>query len=456
VDKLGDAAANSITLSAGGNFIPIPFSAASGDPTVAAALQAFYAQLLNVDPAGLASLTAAVGRVDVAVLNGIGIQATTIGNHDSDFGFTILADAIDMTTSGGFATSIGALFPYLSANLDFSGDPALRGLYTDTLRDAVSYVTAAADLAASTTVTADQQIAPWTTIQEGGQTIGVLAVTTQLEAQLTSLGGTKVKDPAGDGGVDNLDEVAGILQPLIDQMTAQGINKIVLLSQLQQYTNELQLVAKLSGVEVIVAGGSHAIFADGTEALRRGNTTDQGYPQFVTGADGNPVAVVSTGNEYSYVGLLVMTFDQTGVIVPGSVNPAVSGAYAITDKTVAALWSDEDPYAGGHARRRGAPAPYPRGRGDQQQGRHRLRRNQGLPGRPPRRGAHGGNQTRLPVRRRQSLAGAPGGRRSNRVLQERRRHPRRDRRPVDRHQLGGNPAAGQPHRWQAGRRHQPA
>jgi 2',3'-cyclic-nucleotide 2'-phosphodiesterase (5'-nucleotidase family) len=350
VDRLEDAEANSITLSAGDNFIPGPFSAASGDPAVRTALQGFYTWLLQADPSTLTGLREAVGRMDVAVLNGIGVQASAIGNHDLDFGTTIFADAVDMTASGGLAASVGAMFPYLSANLDFSGDPALRSLYTATLRNAASYATTATDLAGPAALAAeaaDQQIAPWTTIQEGGQTIGVLAVTTQLEAQLTSIGGVTVRDPAGDGGIDNMDELAGILQPLINQMTAQGINKVVLLSHLQQYTNELQLAAKLSGVDVIVAGGSHAIFADGTDRLRIGDAAEQGYPQFITAADGSPVAVVSTGNEYSYVGRLVATFDENGVIQRNSVSPAVSGAYATTDENVMALWGSADPYAEG-------------------------------------------------------------------------------------------------------------
>jgi 2',3'-cyclic-nucleotide 2'-phosphodiesterase (5'-nucleotidase family) len=349
VDKLEDEATNSITLSAGDNLIPGPFSAASGDPSLTAALQEFYAWLLDGE-VDLSALTTAVGRVDIAVLNGIGVQASAIGNHDLDFGTTVFSDAIATRASGGLPAAIGALFPYLSASLDLAGDPALAALFTDALRDASSYAPTAAQLGDATALAgqaADDQIAPWTTIVEGGETIGILGVTTQLEAQLTSLGSVTVKDPAGDGGVDNMDELTAILQPLINQMTASGINKIVLLSHLQQYWNELLLAAKLSGVDVIVAGGSHAIFADSTDALRPGDAASETYPQIVTGADGNPTAIVSTSGEYSYVGRLVVTFNADGVIIPSSINDATSGAYVTTDETVATLWGDEDAYAAG-------------------------------------------------------------------------------------------------------------
>jgi tRNA-dihydrouridine synthase len=182
----------------------------------------------------------------------------------------------------------------------------------------LAYATVAADLASNQTVAneaADAQIAPWTTIVEGGQVIGVLGLTTQVLASISTINGVQVLDPNGDGGVDNMAELAAILQPYVDQMAAQGINKIVLLSHLQQFNNELNLAPLLRGVDVIISAGSHAIFADGTDALRQGDTASAGYPVYRTGADGRPVAIVSTSGEYSYVGRLVVTFDSNGVLI---------------------------------------------------------------------------------------------------------------------------------------------
>jgi 2',3'-cyclic-nucleotide 2'-phosphodiesterase (5'-nucleotidase family) len=204
---------------------------------------------------------------------------------------------------------------------------------------------------------ADAQIAPWTTIVEGGQTIGILGLTTQVLASISSPGLTRVLDPNGDGGTDNMAELAAILQPYLDQMAAQGINKIVLLSHLQQYQNELALAPLLRGVDVIISAGSHAVFADGTDALRSGDVAREAYPVFRTGADGNPVAITSTSGEYSYVGRLVVDFDANGVLITdpdgsgplqtGGINPVVSGAYATTDETVAQLWGTDNAYADG-------------------------------------------------------------------------------------------------------------
>lgn len=373
VDRLEHEVANSITLSAGDNFIPGPFLSASGDRSIREPLQDFYRWQLGDPALNLSGLREAAGRVDVAIMNGIGVQASVLGNHEFDLGTSVLADAIDMAAAGSATpasarvSSIGAQFPYLSANLDFTGtdplglagprtgDPALRGLFTGTLRDASTYATTPADLSGNQAVAneaLDAQIAPWTTINEGGETIGVLGVTTQILARIASPGATAVLDPNGDGGVDNVAELAAILQPYIDQMAAIGINKIILLSHLQQNALEQALAPLLRGVDIIIAGGSHAIFADATDTLRAGDTAAATYPITLSGADGNPVMVVSTAGEYSYVGRLVVTFDAQGVLIAdpdgagplgrGGVDPAVSGAYATTDAVVQQVWGTTD------------------------------------------------------------------------------------------------------------------
>lgn len=373
VDRLEDLEANSITLSGGDNFIPGPFAAAGTDNSVVPVLRAYWEQALGLASGSLTGLhgntlataTSPFFATDIAILNAIGIQASTLGNHDFDLGTNPLNAAVDFIagTSGtttGRITNIGAQFPYLAANLDFSSDTNIRGIVTSTLREASTYATKAADLASNQTVAneaADAQIAPWTTIVEGGQTIGILGLTTQVLASISSPGLTRVLDPSGDGGVDNMAELAAILQPYLDQMAAQGINKIVLLSHLQQYQNELALAPLLRGVDVIISAGSHAVFADSTDALRSGDTAREAYPVFRNGADGNPIAIVSTSGEYSYVGRLVVDFDANGVLITdpdgsgplltGGVNPVVSGAYATTDATVAQLWTSGDPYADG-------------------------------------------------------------------------------------------------------------
>jgi 2',3'-cyclic-nucleotide 2'-phosphodiesterase (5'-nucleotidase family)/DNA-binding beta-propeller fold protein YncE len=345
VDALEGSYANSITLSSGDNYIPGPFLAAGTDAGVRAALQAYYEQLFGLAPGALSGLREAPARMDIAILNAIGVEASVFGNHEFDLGTNIVADAIDVIagsgTGTGRITSIGALFPYLSANLDFAGDAALRTLVTQTLREASSYATTAADLANDNAIgseAADAQISPWTTIVENGETIGILGATTQILRSISSPGGVEI---IGDD-VNDMPALAAILQPYVDQMAAQGIDKIILLSHLQQNALELELATLLRGVDVIIAGGSHQVWADETDALRPGDEAGNDYPVFRTGADGNSVAVVNTGSEYSYVGRLVVTFDEDGNIIPDSVDPAISGAYVTTDEGVDAVAGNAD------------------------------------------------------------------------------------------------------------------
>jgi predicted extracellular nuclease/2',3'-cyclic-nucleotide 2'-phosphodiesterase (5'-nucleotidase family) len=350
VDALEEQVPNSITLSSGDNYLPGPFIAAQTDASVSPALREFTAALLGVSVESLAGLSTAPARFDIAILNAIGVQASVFGNHEFDFGPEVIAAAIDVTASGGSLTALGAQFPYLSANLGFGADPSLAPLFTEALRDAASFATTAADLTtpqALAAEAADAQIAPWTVIEENGERIGIVGVTTQTLASISSPGRVSVLDPAGDGGANNTAELAGILQPRVDALAAQGIDKVILLSHLQQYQLELELAGRLSGVDVVIAGGSDAIFADATDALRPGDTAQEGYPVFRTGADGAPVAVVNTGREYGYVGRLVLTFDAEGRVIEDSVDPVVSGAYVTTDEAVDALWAGADPFAAG-------------------------------------------------------------------------------------------------------------
>lgn len=357
VDFLEDQAPNSITLSSGDNFIPGPFTAAGTDPSVRDELAAFYEQALGLAPGSLTGIRAGTlpfNALDVAILNAIGVEASAIGNHEFDLGPNPFAGAFDFTATLpslpaqptlGAITNIGAQFPYLSANLNAAGEPALNPLFEAALRPALSYATTAGDLASGANIRAEatgREWSPWTTITEGGQTIGVLGATTQILSAISSVGG--VTNTAGNQ--DDMAALAAVLQPFVDQMTAQGINKIVLLSHLQQNALEQRLATLLAGVDVIVAGGSHQLFANPGDPLEPGTTPGNPYPLVREGADGAPVLVVNTGANYTNVGRLTVTFDANGVIdlaaLPGTVAARATGSYETTDAGVDRLLGDGD------------------------------------------------------------------------------------------------------------------
>ena len=135
--------------------------------------------------------------------------------------------------------------------------------------------------------------------------------------------------------------LAAILQPTIDQLIADGINKVVVVSHLQQIALEKELIAQLSGVDVVIAGGSDTLQADDTDVLRNGDTADEGYPFETTNKDGDAAVIVSTDGEYSYVGRLVVDFDAQGKVILDSIDENVSGAYATNEAGLNAVYGDD-------------------------------------------------------------------------------------------------------------------
>ncbi|MCF2971471.1 bifunctional metallophosphatase/5'-nucleotidase [Synechococcus sp. Nb3U1] len=295
---------NTVVLSSGDNYIPSPFYNASTDPS----LDSRY----NRTP----------GKADIEILNAIGFEASAFGNHEFDQGTRQIRDLIRPDSGRGYA---GARFPYLSANLSFSGTGELSS----------SDLTANGQEASSIR----GKIAKTAVITVGGERIGLVGATTTRLAGISSPG----PEVTIEGSFDETDQVnAFVLQPFVDELTAQGINKIFLLAHLQQLQNEVNLASQLRNVDVIIAGGSHRVLAKPQDRLRTDlpdrRTGD--YPILRISPSGQPVAVVNAASNYRYVGRLVVSFDANGVI--SAVDP-LSGAYATDDQGVAAVGGTPNP-----------------------------------------------------------------------------------------------------------------
>ncbi|MBR0680987.1 bifunctional metallophosphatase/5'-nucleotidase [Roseomonas eburnea] len=306
VDAFDDDYANTLILSGGDNYIPGPFLAAGTDASVAAT------HSRGNNP----------GAADIEIHNRIGVEASTVGNHEFDLGTNAFADAV-----------ADAAFPYLTSNLDFSGDGALSGRYTDTT--ATAGLENAAGLAG--------RIVPSAVVEKGDELIGLVGVTTQILEAISSTGGVEVEGFAGDGSETNdMALLAAQLQPVIDDLIAQGVNKIVLMAHLQQIDFEQQLAPLLSGVDIILAAGSNTRLGDADDEAVEfpGHAADfaDTYPILTNGADGGTTLIVNTDNEYTYLGRLVVEFDAEGRIITDSLDPAINGAYAATTENVAEAW----------------------------------------------------------------------------------------------------------------------
>jgi 5'-nucleotidase / UDP-sugar diphosphatase len=286
---------NTLVVSSGDNWIPGPEYNVAEDETLVGVLG-----------------TAGAGRAHVAWLNALGVQASAFGNHEFDSGTGAVAGLIGPGTEEG-DTWTGAAFPYLSTNLDFLTDEALAPLVGN---DGVP----SSDLAGN--------IAAYTTVGVGGETIGVVGATTPRLGSISSIGGITMQPE----NPDDLDALAALIQSDVDALAAQGINKIILLAHMQEIVIEQALAPKLTGVDIIVAGGSNTILADANDRLRDGDTAEGTYPLPLTGADGSPVLIVNVDGDYNYLGRLVVSFDSAGVILPSSLDDTVNGAYATDEQ----------------------------------------------------------------------------------------------------------------------------
>ncbi|NER82400.1 MAG: alkaline phosphatase, partial [Leptolyngbya sp. SIO1D8] len=265
-----------------------------------------------------------VGRADILIQNELGFQAIALGNHEFDLGTEFLAGLIAGDAATGFE---GTAFPYLSSNLDFSTDANFAGLVVDDAQ-----------------APQPNSLAASTIIDVNGEKIGVVGATTPTITSIASPDGVTVL-PADFDGVPTdaqLDALAAEIQTDVDALLTANpdINKVVVLAHMQQIAIEQALAERLSNVDIIVAGGSNTRLFDSNDRPRAGDTAQGDYPTFITGADGNPVAVVNTDGNYRYVGRLVIDFDENGVIIPDSYDADVSGAYATDEQGVADLGAE--------------------------------------------------------------------------------------------------------------------
>ena len=324
VDGFDNTYANTLILAGGDNFIPGPFLNGGTDLSVRDELNAVTGSTISM----AASTNHPIGAVDIAIHNLIGVEASTIGNHEFDLGPRIFRDSF--TPASGW---VGAQFPYMSANLDFSADADLNPRFTNT--------TAAAGLEEASAQKG--KIVPSAVVTKNGEKIGLVAATTQIVEKISSTGGVEVKGFNGDGSeIDNMALLASQLQPVIDDLISQGVNKVILMAHLQQIGNEKALAPLLRGVDIILAGGSNTRLGDSNDQAVAfpGHAPDfaDTYPLVTQGADGGTTVIVNTDNEYTYLGRLVVDFDAQGRIIPGTIDPLVSGAYAATAANVAKAW----------------------------------------------------------------------------------------------------------------------
>ncbi len=211
------------------------------------------------------------GEADAALMNEVCFDIMALGNHEFDGGDQGLADFLgDLADSGTCGTT-----SVLAANVvPAAGTP----------------------LNPSGEVLFDKS----KVINYGDQRVGYVGIDIANKTKNSS-------SPLET--TEFLDEVE-TAQAEIDALTAEGVDKIVLVTHIQ-LANDLELASMVSGVDVIVGGDSHSLLGNFTPL---GLNTNGRYPVKTADADGNPVCIVQAW-QYSYiVGELSVNFDDEGVV----------------------------------------------------------------------------------------------------------------------------------------------
>ncbi|WP_172296662.1 bifunctional UDP-sugar hydrolase/5'-nucleotidase [Pseudoruegeria sp. HB172150] len=198
------------------------------------------------------------GKAAAEMMNKMGYDAMTVGNHEFDDGPEVLR---------GFTEAVE--FPILMSNADISGEPLL----TDAIQKSI-------------------------VIEKDGEKIGLIGLTPQNTDELSSPGPNVIfTDPA--------DAVAAE----VEKLQADGINKIVVLSH-SGLPVDMHVAEAVPDVDIIVGGHDNSLLSNTIEGAKGP------YPVMV----GN-TAIVQAYAYGKFLGELNVTFDDDGNIVEAMGEP---------------------------------------------------------------------------------------------------------------------------------------
>ncbi|MEL6404720.1 MAG: 5'-nucleotidase C-terminal domain-containing protein [Chloroflexota bacterium] len=230
----------------------------------------------------------AFGR-NADLMNELAYDAMTLGNHEFNGG------------NAGLLNFLGEVdFPLVAANIDFSAAPLLM-----------------------------DSIPPYVTLERGETTIGIIGLANEEASVLSS------PDPS----LVFLDDEALVTQEAVDELTAQGVDIIILLAHRDANDNVI-LGSTVSGVDIIVGGSDNALLSNTAE------DADFAYPIETQDADGNTVLVVQTPENNLYFGFLDVSFDADGLITVWSGDTTLLDETIAEDETIAMFIAEEFDTAG--------------------------------------------------------------------------------------------------------------
>ena len=129
-------------------------------------------------------------------------------------------------------------------------------------------------------------IQPYTVIDVAGTKVGIIGIDIVRKTIMSS---------SPDDTTRFLDE-AETSQKMVNELKEAGVNRILIMAH-YGYENELELAAKIDGVDVIIGDDSHTLLGDFEEI---GLNSAGPYPTVVEGVGGKSVCV-ATAWQYSQI-----------------------------------------------------------------------------------------------------------------------------------------------------------
>lgn len=166
------------------------------------------------------------GKANSDMLNALGIDVMTIGNHELDMGNEPVAEFLDRIE-----------FPLLAGNWDLTNELTTKSHYLKGRPNLLSYQP-------------EQQTARWMTRVVDGESVAIFGVSLDKMADIANV------DP--DTPFVNAIQTA---TNTVRAIRESGINKIILLSHLG-FTGDCELAEKVDGISLIVGGHSHNLLGD--------------------------------------------------------------------------------------------------------------------------------------------------------------------------------------------------
>ncbi|WP_442582313.1 5'-nucleotidase C-terminal domain-containing protein [Mesorhizobium sp. ASY16-5R] len=204
------------------------------------------------------------GKAEEEFLNQMGFDAMALGNHEFDDGEDALVPFID-----------NAKFPILGVNIKPNNQSKANG-----------------------------KIKPSVVLDVGGQKIGIIGAVTTDTPEIASPG----------PNIQIEDDVANIAAE-VKKLTDEGVDKIIALTHIG-YPREMEMIAKIPGVDVVVGGHSHTLLSNKPEDKAAGP-----YPTWVDNPQGYKVPVVQAASYSKVLGELQVTFDDAGVVKEARGDP---------------------------------------------------------------------------------------------------------------------------------------